>query len=913
MKTELEGALAALDGPGTFATMARIPLNELTVSVGSTALSLPMTNSTRKKLVKAAHRARYGKGTQTLLDTSVRDTWEIGASDLRLSGRAVIDAQLRRICDRLGLAETCTLEARLHNLLVYEPGQFFAPHQDSEKHDEMIGTLLVILPAVESVGGELVVSHAGASKTFEGAPRSLTLVAFFADCRHEVKPLRAGSRAVLTFNLIARGDTGSRRPLAERQASALRRAVDAHFKTPRDRWGTTEPPPDRLVYLLDHEYTERGLTWTRLKNGDAVRAAALRSVAAELGLEVTLAQADVHETWQCESDYGGWRGRSRASRGALVELIDSAVTLLRLVREDGAIESVQSKVERAELVQAGDGNALTPYRSEYEGYQGNYGDTEDRWYHRGALLLSPRARAFAIRARASPRWAMRQVLTAQRKGDAGSAHRLVSELLPNWSRSLPDEGRAPLLKQALSIAAGTADPSLATQLLAPFRLESLDVGAAPALAELLASFGPSATTLCAHWLKAEHYGHEHASWLPRLPGVLRRLPAADELVRALVRAQLDWLATAVAGSRMLPRYYARELARLRPAAVATIECAAVGGEQLRGAVRELFEPTADVAQVQWYAEVLLGLRNRLSAAERDTIALEPLVQGVARALRSELERPVRAADDWSIGFPDSCTCELCATLRRFLSDRAETVLEWPLAEQRRRHIHGVIDSHGLPVTHETRRTGRPLTLVLRKQRALFDQAKQRALRQRPGPTRGVRVHDFGTGAGSGFSGNLNPRYVALLMPISKSSDSGNSGIDITCATERRKTAPSSTVHTTTCTRWKLSPFPSSQMSFRKCRRSRSVSISVMRAASSFVRSASAFASSAASSARCAFAPFPLRPVPMSSELRPVAPLMPRSPSVWVGMRSSVPVMMNTAMTLTKTMTPQKAIWLFPSE
>lgn len=40
----------------------------------------------------------------------------------------------------LGLPDTTSLRAELHSMLVYEPGQFFAPHQDSEKHDAMIAT-----------------------------------------------------------------------------------------------------------------------------------------------------------------------------------------------------------------------------------------------------------------------------------------------------------------------------------------------------------------------------------------------------------------------------------------------------------------------------------------------------------------------------------------------------------------------------------------------------------------------------------------------------------------------------------------------------------------------------------------------------------------------------------------------------
>jgi hypothetical protein len=37
-----------------------------------------------------------------------------------------------------------------------------------------------------------------------------------------------------------------------------------------------------------------------------------------------------------------------------------------------------------------------------------------------------------------------------------------------------------------------------------------------------------------------------------------------------------------------------------------------------------------------------------------------------------------------------------------------------LAKERRQHIHGRIDAAELPVTHVTRRQGRPFTLVLTK-------------------------------------------------------------------------------------------------------------------------------------------------------------------------------------------------------
>jgi hypothetical protein len=63
---------------------------------------------------------------------------------------------------------------------------------------------------------------------------------------------------------------------------------------------------------------------------------------------------------------------------------------------------------------------------------------------------------------------------------------------------------------------------------------------------------------------------------------------------------------------------------------------------------------------------------------------------------------------------------LCRRLREFLAARDRVQFDWPLAKDGRQHVHRVLDAHALPVTHVTRRTGRPFTLVLRKTEALFE-------------------------------------------------------------------------------------------------------------------------------------------------------------------------------------------------
>ena len=245
-----------------------------------------------------AQPAKFGRGEQTLTDTSVRDTWEITPDHVTLGGHAweaTLAAVLDGVRDELGLPPTTKLQAELHAMLVYGKGQFFLPHQDSEKDDAMVGTLVVSLPSAHT-GGELIVEHCGESVTYRASKEHLSFVAFYADCRHEVKPVKSGHRVTLTLNLLADGGTDTREagPTVD-----LARCLTEHFTTRAVRhYGRADlDPPNRLVYLLDHEYTQRGLSWNRLKGADAERAALMRAAAERAGCEAVLALAEVKETW----------------------------------------------------------------------------------------------------------------------------------------------------------------------------------------------------------------------------------------------------------------------------------------------------------------------------------------------------------------------------------------------------------------------------------------------------------------------------------------------------------------------------------------------------------------------------------------------------------------------------------------
>jgi 2OG-Fe(II) oxygenase superfamily len=413
-------------------------------------IRLPVSAQRARSLRALGRPARFGRGEQTLTDPAVRDTWEIPLESVRAVWGPEWESALETVRVRLGLPPSCTLTAQLHSLLVYEPGQFFVKHQDSEKHDAMIGTLVVGLPS-RHTGGELIVEHAGTPTTCRGSQDALSLAAFYADCRHEVRPLKSGYRIALTYNLLAHGDTVAAlaEDAAENSAAVadLTRSIADHFSTAVTRPSSRKPaaPPKRLVYLLDHEYSARGLGWDRLKGVDARRTALLRAAAGQADCDTALALTEIQQTWSAqgpedEDEYwddeyddeddedfdedeedeedeeddgelGGSGGRAAVDYDdyQLDDLIDSTTTLVHWIGADGTIEQIKLDVEDFEQCASTATDAIRPYAQEYEGYMGNYGNTMDRWYRRAAVVLWPHGHSSGNRAEADPAGALTEL------------------------------------------------------------------------------------------------------------------------------------------------------------------------------------------------------------------------------------------------------------------------------------------------------------------------------------------------------------------------------------------------------------------------------------------------------------------------------------------------------------------------
>jgi hypothetical protein len=226
------------------------------------------------------------------------------------------------------------------------------------------------------------------------------------------------------------------------------------------------------------------------------------------------------------------------------------------------------------------------------------------------------------------------------------------------------------------------------------------------------------------------------SWHPQRAGWLESLPAICEALRAAPEAGIPvgrllsaatWTPLRESAGETLrfptPSHRDKALGELGPAVAGLLmSTAIVAAADLREEVVAFLHRDNDDLVV--CAMSALRAAHKTKRQTHRESGLDVIARHCAARLEARLARPARAADDWSIELPQGCRCELCQTLGEFLRDPARRTFEWPLAEQRRRHVHSRIDQGELPVHHQTRRSGRPYTLVLTKTDALFTRERE---------------------------------------------------------------------------------------------------------------------------------------------------------------------------------------------
>ncbi len=270
-------------------------------------------------LVDRCKPAPFGKGRKTLYDRAVRDALQIKAEKGAFSvlsfdpEKAGILEQIRReLTPQVPEAPT----AELYNLNVYERGGHFAPHKDTPRGGDMLGTLVVCLPSQFS-NGDFVLKHHGVFQTYDwgraiseqAEPTRIHWAAFFGDVDHQIERVWGGLRVTLTYLLRYAPDVRSEVAPAQSPApedSLVRQKLRELLDDPKflAKGGTIAFPCSHL-YHQDARFQRKqkplsSRTVSALKGRDySIAAAAIAE-----GLEVTLCpymfENCVDETWQLE-------------------------------------------------------------------------------------------------------------------------------------------------------------------------------------------------------------------------------------------------------------------------------------------------------------------------------------------------------------------------------------------------------------------------------------------------------------------------------------------------------------------------------------------------------------------------------------------------------------------------------------
>ena len=383
-----EGILRSLEqvkGSGTFASSHKDDFIFPGLEVdGIGEIAFPVNHLQAKALLSVAHQAPFGKGQQTVVDTKVRSAMEIDAKHLAFKNpdwTNFLNDVTRNIKSDLGL-EDYSVKAQLYKLLIYEKGDFFLPHKDSEKEKGMFGSLIIGLPS-NHTGGELEISFEGTRKVIDFAEansnHSIKYAAFYADCDHEVKPVTSGYRVCLVYNLIQEkaGESIAPQSVQNHAQKLARQFSEAEAHNAKGPY----------VILLGHQYTPTNFSREMLKLNDRAKVEVLLKAAQLNGYYAKLCLTTSYILGMPE--YDNFRYSYDEGDAEEMEMAEVFEEDLRIKHwaEDGLPGFAHIFIEEDDLITSYALNEDEPLEKENSGFMGNYGPELTFWYHYGAVMI----------------------------------------------------------------------------------------------------------------------------------------------------------------------------------------------------------------------------------------------------------------------------------------------------------------------------------------------------------------------------------------------------------------------------------------------------------------------------------------------------------------------------------------------
>ncbi|BCH22768.1 2OG-Fe(II) oxygenase [Mesorhizobium sp. L-8-3] len=772
---ELATLLETVERPGDFVASGTVDFGAPILRVeGVGQISLPLLPIQAQQIIATATQAPFGRGEQTILDTNVRRTWQLGPDRVQLGGKnwiRTLDIILERIAEGLGVSDP--VEAQFYKLLVYDKESFFLPHRDTEKAAGMFATLVLVLPG-ESEGGELIVRHNGREQVLDlrrSDPGELGYAAFYADCVHEVRPVTSGHRLALTYNLVRKGKGAAptapnyareRARIVEALAGWSRMVAETAHVTGRpdgdeaDGWDETpmdddwdaataddewdEAPaddewdeiadddddgwdevPQKLVYPLQHAYTPAELAFAGLKGIDAAVGDVLRAAAVEAGTDLHLALLTIEESgWAEHTDM--WRRGSRyEDQFEVGEVTDSDYTLTDWRRvDDQAAPFHAISVRPYELSPPDFLDEAKPDDEEFHEATGNEGASFDRTYKRAALVLWPEGTTVDIVVGAGLETALsylenRVGLVAG--GTAPSAARvealrLAERLIAIWQRGAAAKEAARLLAALRQLGEGSTIAAAFDGVVAGGSYGRETVSEVVASLVSLAKPRQVGAVRAIVSSSADRRLNSLAALLAALAGSF-----ADLLpeIRPVLQQFVDTLPTRRPSYDPVVRYETVDVGCVVDLIAALAAADAALSLQ---AVRHMLAHSGYFA----FDGVLVAAAEKLASSA--DLSGHPAVNHLVKACRNHLEariaEPLAPPADWRRPVEIRCDCEHCRSLTAFMADPIAEVWTLRARQEIRSHVETNIRNAACDLSCATLRKGSPHALICTKNQASYE-------------------------------------------------------------------------------------------------------------------------------------------------------------------------------------------------
>ena len=714
----LEKLLLSINRPGDFYAYGRmfVPMPNLEVeNIG--VLSFPVPEAQIRALINTAERAPYGKGTDTLVDTTVRDCWQIDGKSVDMGG-AMWDDTFSRILDEAATGLGCPaerLEAELYKLLVYEPGGFFTAHRDTEKTRGMIATLTISLPTV-GVGGELSVRHQDREVVIDmnaEEPSELVFAAFYADCTHETKPVRKGHRLSLVFNLCLHHDDTETPRQAPDHIDEVESIVQQLV-----HWRDNEQSSDKLVWLLEHDYSEAGLSFDTLKNTDDAWARVLGMATDRAECEMYAAIVHIEEEGEAlypDGDYvDSWHWHeNEVDDMEIGEVFDGSYWLDNWSGRDGSRPPLQMiPLYAQELLPVGALDDAEPDEQWLHEASGNEGVSLERAYRHAAFVIWPRSKTLDILAEAQIGSAVAWV-AEQLECNGGVADEQVSalvlRLIDIWP-SGPRDHKAQSRIDMLHLLTAVEDETLTIRFLRQVVLLHYNGDENEALLAALGAIPMDAIgEFLVDLIRARFVILTDAT-LAFLRGVGESMStASNDVLEVSVRTALSLLPESmekrIGGDDKWNSESEETISDQAVCDLFTLAWRCDLMDDAGTAALAITDYPLAVTPDRTIPAALGELYSEIGLA--DTAAYTNLWRHATEFLLTRSELPPEQPLDWRITADINCHCEYCTKLRAFCKDPSTQIARFPLRKDLRAHLHKIIDYNHLDLTHETERRADP--------------------------------------------------------------------------------------------------------------------------------------------------------------------------------------------------------------